>query len=110
MTVQAPYRPPAILSLGGPLMSQPIYLSDDELNAVMNACRQLQLCDRDRFLKAVAQAIAELPERGPGAVHRAITTVWKGCFDPPDLRIDEPRSWAYGPRVGMNARQTNRPT
>ena len=76
-------------------MSQPIHLSDDELQAVMNACRQLQLRDRDRFLKAVAEAIAELPERGPGSVHRAITTVWKVCFDPPDLRTDEPRSRAY---------------
>ena len=73
-------------------MSQPICLNDDELRAVMNACRQLQLRDRDRFLKAVAEAIAELPERGPGSVHRAITTVWKVCFDPPDLRTDEPRS------------------
>ena len=54
---------------------QPVRLSDDELQAVMNACRQLQLRDRDRFLKAVAEAIAELPERGPGSVHRAIDRV-----------------------------------
>jgi len=76
-------------------MSRPIALSDDELSAVMIACRQLQPRDRDRFLKGVAQAIAELPERGPGSVHRAITTVWKVCFDSPDLRTDEPRSRAY---------------
>jgi hypothetical protein len=76
-------------------MPTPIYLSDSELDAVMNACRQLQPRDRDQFLKAVAQAIAELPERGPGSVHRAIATVWKVCFDPPDLRTDEPRSRAY---------------
>jgi hypothetical protein len=76
-------------------MSRPIALSDDELSAVMIACRQLQPRDRDRFLKGVAQAIAELPERGPGSVHRAITTAWKTCFDPPDLRTDEPRSRAY---------------
>ena len=76
---------------------QPVRLSDDELQAVMNACRQLQLRDRDRFLREVARVIAELPERerGPGSVHRAITTVWKVCFDPPDLRTDEPRSRAY---------------
>ena len=78
-------------------MSQPICLNDDELRAVMNAFRQLQLRDRDRFLREVARVIAELPERerGPGSVHRAITTVWKVCFDPPDLRTDEPRSRAY---------------
>jgi len=56
-------------------MSRPIALSDDELSAVMIACRQLQPRDRDRFLKGVAQAIAELPERGPGSVHRAIDRV-----------------------------------
>ena len=58
-------------------MSQPICLNDDELRAVMNACRQLQLRDRDRFLREVARVIAELPERerGPGSVHRAIDRV-----------------------------------
>ena len=78
-------------------MSRPIALSDDELSAVMIACRQLQPRDRDRFLREVARVIAELPERerGPGSVHRAITTAWKVCFDPPDLRTDEPRSRAY---------------
>jgi hypothetical protein len=78
-------------------MPQPICLTDDELTAVMNACRQLQLRDRDRFLKEVARAIAELPERerGPGSVHRAITAVWKVCFDAPDLRVSEPRSRVY---------------
>ena len=58
-------------------MSQPICLNDDELRAVMNAWRQLQLRDRDRFLREVARVIAELPERerGPGSVHRAIDRV-----------------------------------
>jgi hypothetical protein len=76
-------------------MSSPIRLSDDELEAVMNACRPLRPRDRDRFLKAVAQVIAALPEVGPGSVHRAITSVWRMHFDPPDLRTDEPRSRAY---------------
>jgi hypothetical protein len=76
-------------------MSMPISLTDSELEAVMNACRPLAPRERDQFLKAVAQAIAELPERGPGSIHRAIATVWKVCFDAPDLRTDEPRSRAY---------------
>jgi hypothetical protein len=71
-------------------MSQPIALSDDELQAVMDAARPLQPRDRDRFLRAVAHAIAELPVVGPGSVHRAIATVWRGYFNAPDLRI---RSW-----------------
>jgi hypothetical protein len=76
-------------------MPQPISLTDSELTAVMDAARPLQPRDRDRFLKAVAQAIAALPEVGPGSVHRAIASVWRQHFDTPDLRVDEPRSRAY---------------
>jgi len=76
-------------------MSNPVRLSDDELAAVMNACRPLAPSQRDRFLRAVAVAITELPEVGPGAVHRAIASVWRAHYDPPDLRTDEPRSRAY---------------
>ena len=53
-------------------MSTPIRLADDELEAVMNACRPLHPRARDVFLRQVAEAIAALPERGPGSVHRAI--------------------------------------
>jgi hypothetical protein len=76
-------------------MSQPIHLSDDELQAVMNAARPLAPRDRDRFLQAVAQAIAALPERGPGAVYRVIHATVRVYRDVPDLRSDEPRSRAY---------------
>ena len=73
---------------------QPIRLNDDELQAVMDAARPLQPRDRDRFLQAVAHAIAELPEVGPGSVHRAIASVWRQHYDAPDLRA-ESRSRAY---------------
>ena len=76
-------------------MSRPIALSDDELEAVMNAARPLSPLGRDRFLKAVAQAIAALPEVGPGSVHRAIASVWRQHYDPPDLRLDQARSRVY---------------
>jgi hypothetical protein len=76
-------------------MSQPIALSDDELTAIMDAARPLAPCDRDRFLRAVAQAIVDLPERGPGSVYRAIHATFRMHFDPPDLRISESRSRAY---------------
>jgi hypothetical protein len=45
-------------------------------------------------LQAVAHAIAELPEVGPGSVHRAIASVWRQHYDAPDLRA-ESRSRAY---------------
>jgi hypothetical protein len=76
-------------------MSRPISLTDSELQAVMDAARPLQPRDRDRFLRAVAQAITELPEIGPGSVHRAIASVWRQHYDAPDLRTGESRSRAY---------------
>jgi predicted DNA-binding transcriptional regulator YafY len=76
-------------------MSRPIALSDDELSAIMNAAKPLQPADRDRFLRAVAEAITALPEIGPGSVHRAISELQRRYFVAPDLRVDEPRSPAY---------------
>jgi hypothetical protein len=64
----------------------PLSLSDAELTAIMDACRPLQPCDRDRFLKDIAAELAALPMLGDGAVHRAIVTVQRRHFDPPDLR------------------------
>jgi hypothetical protein len=76
-------------------MPSPISLTDSELTAVMDAARPLQPADRDRFLRQIAEAIVAMPERGPGAIHRAIRSVWREYFDVPDLRSDEPRSRAY---------------
>jgi hypothetical protein len=76
-------------------MSRPIALSDDELTAIMNAARPLAPRDRDRFLKQIAQAIVDLPERGPGSVYRAIHATFRMHYDAPDLRTDGPRSRAY---------------
>jgi hypothetical protein len=75
-------------------MPQPIALSDDELSAIMNAARPLRPRDRDNFLRQIAQVIADLPERGPGSVYRAIARVWRQHFDAPDLRA-ESRSRVY---------------
>jgi hypothetical protein len=70
-------------------MPQPIALSDSELDLVMNAARPLAPRDRDKFLRHIAQVIAALPERGDGAVYRAITSVWRQHYDAPDLRTGE---------------------
>jgi hypothetical protein len=67
----------------------PLSLSDSELAAIMDACRPLQPCDRDRFLKDIAAELAALPMLGDGAVHRAIAVVQRRHFDPPDLRAAE---------------------
>jgi len=77
-------------------MSQPISLTDSELDAVMNAARPRSPRDRDRFLRQIAEAIVALPEpeRGDGSVARAIRSVWRAHYDAPDLR-GESRSRAY---------------
>jgi hypothetical protein len=72
-----------------------IKLTDAELSAVMSAAKPLHPRDRDRFLRRVAEAICALPERGDGAIHRAIRSVWREHFDAPDLRVSAPRSRAY---------------
>jgi len=76
-------------------MPSPISLTDSELAAIMDAARPLSPSGRDQFLRRVAEAICVLPERGDGAIHRAIRSVWRDCYDAPDLRISEPRSRAY---------------
>ena len=41
--------------------------------------------DRDKFLRVISAIIVALPERGDGAVHRAIRSVWREYYDAPDL-------------------------
>jgi hypothetical protein len=67
-------------------MSSPLALSDSELTAIMHACRPLQPRDRDAFLRDIANELAALPVLGDGVVHRAIVTVQRRHYDPPDLR------------------------
>jgi hypothetical protein len=64
----------------------PLSLSDSELTAIMSAAKPLPPHDRDRFLRDIATELAALPMLGDGAVHRAIVTVQRRHFDPPDLR------------------------
>jgi hypothetical protein len=65
----------------------PLRLTDSEFTAIINAARPLQPRDRDQFLKDIATELASLPMLGDGAVHRAIVTVQRRHFDPPDLRV-----------------------
>jgi hypothetical protein len=64
---------------------QPLKLSDAELDAVLAAARPIAPDRRDEFLQAVVDALAGLSELGPGAVYRAIRTVQKQFFEPPDF-------------------------
>jgi hypothetical protein len=54
-------------------MSKPLALTDEQMSAVINAAAPLLPCDRDAFLRALADALRNEPgELGDGAVHRAI--------------------------------------
>jgi len=70
----------------------PIKLTDDEIYA---ACRPLHVADRDAFLQALADALRQHGELGPGAVHRAIRDVQRRFFRPPEFE-DVHRSSEYG--------------
>jgi hypothetical protein len=61
----------------------PLPLTDAQLDAIMAAARPLAPHQRDSFLRHIAEVLSAMPERGDGAVHRAIAAVWREYFDPP---------------------------
>ena len=69
-------------------MSQPLRLSDSELDAVMAAARPIDRDQRDAFMQAVA---AELRKAGgavgPGVVHRICAELQRRFILAPDLDL-----------------------
>ncbi len=63
----------------------PLKLSDDELAAVLDAARPLPVDLREPFLLAVAHALGNGGEIGPGRVHLVCRELQRQFFDPPDL-------------------------
>jgi len=63
----------------------PLKLTDDEMEAVYNACRPLHVADRDAFMQALADALRRRGEIGPGAVHRAIRDAQRRFSRPPEF-------------------------
>jgi len=64
----------------------PLALSDEQLDAILLAAKPLRPHDRDRFLREVADALANGGgPPGDGDVNRAVRSVVKRYFDPPDL-------------------------
>jgi hypothetical protein len=64
---------------------RPLALSDSELDTIMRAARVLAVADRDSFLHAVAFALQQQPELGPGIVARVAAEMQKRFFRPPEL-------------------------
>jgi hypothetical protein len=70
----------------------PIELSDDELSAVLSAARPLPSERRDEYLQAVAAALQNCREIGPGVVYRVVAEMQRAFFHPPVL--DHRRRWS----------------
>jgi predicted DNA-binding transcriptional regulator YafY len=74
----------------------PLKLSDDELTAVMSACRPLDRDQRDEFLQAVA---AELRKAGgavgPGTVHRICSELQRRFILAPEIDLRSARQSKY---------------
>jgi hypothetical protein len=78
-------------------MPLPLRLTDSQITSIFAAARPLAVQDRDPFLQEVAGLLQGIADPGDGDVARAIRTVQRKHFDPPEL--DEraqphSRAWA----------------
>jgi hypothetical protein len=72
-------------------LPRPIAVSDHQLSQIMAAAAVLAPSDRDRFLRALADALRNEPgELGDGVLGRAIKHVIKPYFRPPTIG-EQPR-------------------
>jgi hypothetical protein len=82
----------------------PLRLTDSQITAIFAAARPLAVQDRDPFLQEVAGLSAGIVDPGDGDVARAIRTVQRKHFDPPQLTDartqPHSRAWAKGGAVG----------
>jgi hypothetical protein len=60
-----------------------IDLTIDEVAAIAVAARPIPRDLQSAFKQAVAAALASVPERGPGVVHRIIREAQRSFLDPP---------------------------
>jgi hypothetical protein len=65
-------------------MSEPIRLTDSQMDAIMRAAGPLAPADRSAFLEAVAAGLRGR-EVGDGLLHRVVAEVQRKFFDPPVL-------------------------
>jgi hypothetical protein len=80
----------------------PLRLTDSQITHIFDAARPLRVEDRDLFLQEVASLLAGIADPGDGDVARAIRTVQRKHFDPPEpertrgaaCRIGSGQQWA----------------
>jgi hypothetical protein len=61
---------------------RPLALTDEELTAVIYAASPLEPGERSAFLMDVADALARLPNVGPGLLHRVLAEIQRKHFSP----------------------------
>src|SRR6516164_4897524 len=78
-----------VVLLGRRCLQRPLALTDDQLTAILHGAQPLRPHDRDDYLRAVADALANGGGLvGDGDVNRAIRAAQKKFFDPPILSYD----------------------
>jgi hypothetical protein len=78
-------------------LPRPIAVSDEQLLQIMTAAAALASADRDKFLRALADALRKEPgELGDGILARTIRNVIRPFFRPPTL-AEQPR---HNSRIG----------
>jgi hypothetical protein len=90
-------------------MSQPLRLSDSELDAVMAAARPLDRDQRDAFLQAVATALKGCGEIGPGTVGRIVAEQQRRFILAPRSICGRQGRASIAEFVCRNFRHTKRP-
>lgn len=63
----------------------PLALSDHELDIVMRAAAPLPRARRNEFLQAIAEALKDCREPGPGVIFRTCREQLRKFYDPPIL-------------------------
>jgi hypothetical protein len=78
--------------------------TDDQLSAIMAAAQPLHPCERDLFLRAVAEALREQPVVDDGLVGRVAREVQREflrgrgpLYQPPKLEPKYARDWVRRP-------------
>jgi hypothetical protein len=69
----------------------PIALSDSALTIIFDAARPLDVSQRDKFLQAIAERLATIPERGDDVVFQVCREVQRKHWDPPRIEPDPVR-------------------
>ena len=76
--------------MSAPEAQRPLGLTDQQFTSVMNTAAQLQVPDRDAFLRAVWSLFRGRSEVGDGEFHRGCASLLREFWRPPQLSSPQP--------------------